>query len=151
MVSRTPRDVVGTFRGDNLLPLYLSAIIRAASLDEQAFGNAPEFGAMADMIHDDLPSNPEYLDASFGAAAGFRDMTDDDAEGFDEGDEPLTTPTAPDEPGVISSIGGETIRILDPQGIRPVEGYWETLAPDDLNSTLVAGSHRMIRGLVDWY
>jgi autophagy-related protein 2 len=113
----------------------LVIILPVASLDEQAFGRAPEFGTTADMIYDDLPSNPEYLDASFGAAAGFRDMTDDDVEGFDEGDEPVTIPTAPDEPGVISSIGGETIRILDPQGIDPVEGYWETLAPDGVNST----------------
>ena len=111
------------------------AIICSASLDEQAFGGAPEFGTTADMIHDDLPSNPDYLDASFGAAAGFRDMKDDDVEGFDERDEPLNTSTAPDESGVISSIGGETIRILDPQGIHPIERYWETLTPDDLYST----------------
>lgn len=99
----------------------------------------PEFGSIADLINDDLPTNPEYLDASFGAAAGFRDLTDSDLEGFDEGDEPLRNPNAPPaeptEAGVIETIGGETVRLLGPQGIHPIEGYFDVLQPEDLTTS----------------
>ena len=78
------------------------------------------------MIVDDLPSNPEYLDSSFGAAAGLRDFDDEDLEDFDEG-EILTSYSAPGDPGIISNIGGETIKMLQPEGIKIVENYFNHL------------------------
>lgn len=97
-----------------------------ASLDEQAFYRLPEVGAAPDMIMDDLPSNPEYLDSSFGAAAGLREFDDEDLEDFDEG-EILSSSAAPGDPGIISNVGGETIRMLRPEGIPMVENYFDSL------------------------
>ncbi|KAI8998625.1 hypothetical protein BD414DRAFT_453550 [Trametes punicea] len=106
-----------------------------SSLDDQAFRRLPEVGAAADMIEDDLPTNADYLDESFGAAAGLRELSDDE---FDESDvEHSYTPAgAEDTRGVTSSYGGETIRMLRPEGIQIVENYFDTLPPDrsDYNS-----------------
>lgn len=101
-----------------------------ASLDEQAFARPPEFTADADMIRDDLPSNTEYLEDSFGAAAGFRDLTEDDLDDFDDPDVPVAG-YARDVNAAIASAQ-ETIRILDPLGVRPVEYYFDNLTPEDL-------------------
>lgn len=98
-----------------------------SSLDESAFSRPPEFGADADMIRDDLPTNTEYLDASFGAAAGFRDFDDDDLEDFGEPEE-----TYARRQDAMLNDGRETIRILDPLGVRPVEYYFDNLTPEDL-------------------
>jgi autophagy-related protein 2 len=97
------------------------------SLDENAFNAAPEVGATPDMIQDDLPSNADYLDESYGAAAGFRELRDDDFDEFDVGDIPVSSNSMS---GVISSIGGETIRVLTEGGIHPVQHYFNTLPPD---------------------
>lgn len=78
------------------------------------------------MIMDDLPSNPEYLDSSFGAAAGLRELDDEDLEDFDEG-EILSSSSTPGDPNIISNVGGETIKLLRPEGIHPVENYFNTL------------------------
>ncbi|KAI0797999.1 hypothetical protein C8Q75DRAFT_709658 [Abortiporus biennis] len=95
-----------------------------ASLDEHAFRRLPEVGATADMIYDDLPTNPDYLDESFSAAGGLRELTDDDLDDFG------STFNATDQPGVISKYGGETIRILQPEGLQIIEHYYNTLPPD---------------------
>ena len=89
----------------------------------------PEVGAAPDMIEDDLPTNPDYLDESFGAAAGLRELGDDE---FDEDDvEAAYSPSGLEDPrGVTSVFGGETIRILRPEGIHIVENYFETLPPE---------------------
>jgi autophagy-related protein 2 len=106
------------------------------SLDDQAFRRLPEVGAAPDMINDDLPSNPDYLDASFGTAAGFRELRDDDLDEFDVDDIPIS---AASQTGVISNVGGETIRILSEEGIRFVENYFNKLPHDsaDDNSQYV--------------
>ena len=98
-----------------------------SSLDEEAFKTLPEVGAAPDMINDDLPSNPDYLDESFGAAAGFREIRDDE---FDEED--ITAPDANAE-GVVSNVGGETIRMLSDSGINIVEHHFDNLPPDALD------------------
>ena len=95
-----------------------------ASLDEEAFKALPEVGAAPDMINDYLPSNRDYLDESFGAAAGFREIGDDE---FDEED--ILVSNANDE-GVLSNVGGETIRILSDTGIKVVEHHFDRLPPD---------------------
>ncbi|RDX56759.1 hypothetical protein OH76DRAFT_1395891 [Lentinus brumalis] len=100
-----------------------------ASLDEQAFRRLPEVGAAPDMIDDDLPTNPDYLDEHFGAAAGLRELSDDE---FDESDpdSPSVVPDVETPAGVTSAFGGETIRMLRPDGIHVVENYFDTLPPD---------------------
>lgn len=95
-----------------------------SSLDEEAFKTLPEVGAAPDMINDDLPNNPDYLDESFGAAAGFREIRDDE---FDEEDIPVSDLNAE---GVISNVGGETIRMLFDSGINIVEHHFDNLPPD---------------------
>jgi len=97
------------------------------SLDEEAFRKPPEVGAAPDMINDDLPSNLDYLDESFGAAAGFREIGDDE---FDEED--ITAPDTSAE-GVVSNVGGETIRMLSDSGISIVEHHFDNLPPDALD------------------
>lgn len=89
------------------------------------------------MIEDDLPTNPDYLDESFGAAAGLRELSDDE---FDESDvEGSYTPLGAEDPrGVTSAWGGETVRILRSEGIRVVENYFETLPPDQGDSRYAA-------------
>ncbi|KAL7283400.1 hypothetical protein ACG7TL_002830 [Trametes sanguinea] len=105
-----------------------------ASLDDQAFRRLPEVGAAPDMVEDDLPTNPDYLDESFGAAAGLRELSDDEFEGSDV--EASYTPAGADDPrGVTSSYGGETIRILHPEGIHIIENYFDTLPPDQTDSS----------------
>ncbi|KAG1753407.1 hypothetical protein EDB19DRAFT_1669210 [Suillus lakei] len=99
-----------------------------ASLDEQAFRRIPDVGNAADMIYDDLPRNLDYLDESFGSAAGLRELRDDDLEDFDVQEDGRTTPVA-GETGVVSKVGGETIRIMKP--IRPIEHYYDTIPPEN--------------------
>ena len=99
------------------------------SLDEDAFKTLPEVGAAPDMINDDLPSNLDYLDESFGAAAGFREIEDDE---FDEEDVPVPNTSAE---GFVSNTGGETIRILSDSGIKIVEHHFDNLPPDALDDS----------------
>ncbi|KDQ60992.1 hypothetical protein JAAARDRAFT_31991 [Jaapia argillacea MUCL 33604] len=98
-----------------------------SSVDEHAFRRLPEVGSAADMINDDLPTNLDYLDASFGAAAGFRELTDEDLDEFDVKDVPETPSSVT---GIISNVGGETIRMLHHEGINIVENFYDTLPPD---------------------
>ncbi|KIK96324.1 hypothetical protein PAXRUDRAFT_138716 [Paxillus rubicundulus Ve08.2h10] len=96
-----------------------------ASLDEQAFKIVPEVGSVADMIRDDLPANLDYLDASFGTAAGLRELRDDDLEDFDTEEQSRRTTPVAGEIGIVSKVGGETIRILRPFAF--VEHYFDTI------------------------
>lgn len=98
----------------------------SASLDEHAFRRIPEVGAAPDMISDDLPSNPDYLDQSFSATAGLREITDDDLDDFGVED---NNPTTMEQPGVVSKHGGETIRMLQPT-LHTVEHHFDALPPD---------------------
>lgn len=98
------------------------------SLDEDAFKRVPEVGSTADMIGDDLPANLDYLDASFGTAAGLRELRDDDLEDFDAEEESGRTTPVPGETGVVSNVGGETIRIF--KGFSFTEHYFDTITPD---------------------
>lgn len=97
------------------------------SLDEEAFKALPEVGAAPDMINDDLPNNLDYLDESFGAAAGFREIRDDE---FDEEDVPISNTNAE---GVVSNVGGETIRMLSDAGIKIVEHHFDNPPLDTLD------------------
>jgi autophagy-related protein 2 len=94
----------------------------------------PEVGPPPDLISDDLPTNLDYLDASFGTAAGLRELRDDDLDEFDLDDkadlERIPYSIGGPQTGIISSVGGETIKILRPDGIRIVENYFDSLLPD---------------------
>ena len=81
------------------------------------------------MIDDDLPTNPDYLDESFGAAAGLRELSDDE---FTESDleSSFVETGGQTAQGATSAFGGETIRMLAPEGLHVVENYFETLPPD---------------------
>lgn len=71
----------------------------------------------ADFVGDDLPQNFDYLH-TYRPPSG--------------PPEPLSTFETVElgpslKPGVISNVDGETIRLLDPQGIQIVEDYWSTV------------------------
>ncbi|TFY72678.1 hypothetical protein EVG20_g338 [Dentipellis fragilis] len=112
-----------------MMPESRSSHELMASVDDRAFQRVPEVGAAPDLISDDLPSNLEYLDESFGAAAGLRDFDDEvfDDE-FHDSDVGNQVPASGD-PGVTSRVGGETIKLLRPEGIDLVEKYFDNLPP----------------------
>jgi len=101
------------------------------SIDQHAFRDIPEVGAAPDMIHDDLPSNSDYLDVSFGAAAGLRELDDDDLDMDDQSQSEQMgstyMPSYSGDKGVISNVGGETIRLRDTNGLHIVENFFNTL------------------------
>ncbi|KAI0831319.1 hypothetical protein BC628DRAFT_1312257 [Trametes gibbosa] len=105
-----------------------------SSLDDHAFRRLPEVGAAPDMIEDDLPTNLDYLDESFGTAAGLRELSDDE---FEESPvEGSYSPSGTEDPrGVTSMFGGEAVRMLRPEGLNIVENYFETLPPDTEDSS----------------
>lgn len=105
-----------------------------ASLDEEAFRQLPEVGSAPDMISDDLPSNLDYLDESFGAAAGLREL-DDEFDEFGVNDPASSSSARADQPGVISSYGGETIKILSPEGLRINYAHFLTMTPDSVDGS----------------
>ncbi len=91
------------------------------------------------MISDDLPTNAEYLDESFGAAAGLREFSDDELDDLDAGqdDEPEINNAifAEVEPGGVSNSNGETIKVYS-EGINMVEEYYDNL-PAELSDSPV--------------
>lgn len=99
----------------------------------------PEVGPPPDLISDDLPTNLDYLDASFGTAAGLRELRDEDLDEFDLDDTAdinrVSYSLRGPQTGIVSSVGGETIKILRPEGIRIVENYFDHLLPDTASGT----------------
>jgi len=85
------------------------------------------------MIDDDLPKNADFIDASYGPAAGARPITEEDLEDFEgEGEHGgRSTPTLRGPgAGILFSFGGETIRLMTNEGIRIIEGYYDNLPPE---------------------
>ncbi|KAJ7111548.1 hypothetical protein C8R43DRAFT_1041373 [Mycena crocata] len=101
-----------------------------ASVDDLAFKRIPEVGPPPDMINDDLPTNMDYLDESFGAAAGLRELRDEDLDDFDVDDNLDRNPPMPGAAGIVSKVGGETIKMLRPEGLRIIEHHFDSLPPD---------------------
>ncbi|CAA7271644.1 unnamed protein product [Cyclocybe aegerita] len=99
-----------------------------SSVEDLRFTRPPEIGHAPDMIYDDLPTNPDYLDESFGAAAGLREILDEDLDDFDDQD--IRYPTGVSDPSTISNIGGETVKVFDAQGLKVIEDYFLTIPPD---------------------
>lgn len=128
-----PRPPIGILWVRTLAHDYkLSDVFSVASLDEHAFRQrVPEIGPAPDMIEDDLPSNLDYLDESFSASAGLKALEDDEEDEFyPDGPTSFT-----DQIGVVATYGGETIRILDPEGLQVIEHYFETLPPDSADES----------------
>jgi autophagy-related protein 2 len=90
----------------------------------------PEIGSAADMINDDLPTNMYYLDESFGPAAGLREIRDDDLDEFDTEDIDVLDSN---DPSIISRVGGETIKILDANGLDAVDDYFVNIPAETIN------------------
>ena len=80
------------------------------------------------MISDDLPANQDYLDASFGTAAGLRELRDDDFEEFDAEERTDRNTPVIGQLGIVSNVGGETVRILKPLTFN--EHHFDTISPD---------------------
>lgn len=87
------------------------------------------------MIFDDLPRNLDYLDESFGAAGGLRELRDEDLDEFDDDEEVFPISSRDDDfDGVVSRVGGETIRMLRPEGLQIVDNHFDNLPPITENS-----------------
>ena len=101
-------------------------------MDENAFrGRIPEVGPPPDMMDDDVPTNLDYLDDSFSAAAGLKVLSDDESDDF----YPEDPNRLNDQTGVVATYGGETIRLLDPEGLHIKEHHFDTLPPDSADES----------------
>jgi autophagy-related protein 2 len=76
------------------------------------------------MIADDLPSNMDYIDETYGAAAGLREILDEDLEEFGG---TFTPDVNENDPNMVSRVGGETIRLLQPGPISATENHFNIL------------------------
>ncbi|KAF8636724.1 hypothetical protein AX17_003527 [Amanita inopinata Kibby_2008] len=121
---REPAIVSGRLTQPNLL----------SSVEEFAFRRLPEIGPAPDMINDDLPTNLDYLDESFSAAAGLRELCDEDLDDFNYDDDfegGSGSSTGTNVTGVISRIGGETVKMMRSDNIQVVENYFDSLPAEE--------------------
>lgn len=65
------------------MPFSYGLILGLASMDEDAFTRLPSVGLDPDLLGDDLPTNHDYLDTSFGAGADLTVMNDDEVEFYE--------------------------------------------------------------------
>jgi len=108
----------------------------------------PEVGPPPDMISDDLPTNPEYLDESFGAAAGLRELSDEDF-GVEEDELSRVASTARiDASGIVSRVGGETIKMLRSEGIHMLDNFFDTLQLDTDGETAACVNSALVTCIV---
>lgn len=82
-------------------------------------------------MDDDLPSNMDYLDDSFGRVPSKYQIEEDEEDDFSVYD---TQSIAVGQDGVVSLIGGETIKLLQPEGLNIVEHHFDTLLPESVGS-----------------
>ena len=82
-------------------------------------------GSAPDMVVDDLPSNMDYLDQSFGAAGGLREFDDNDLDDFGKNDAQNTVLV--DDPNIVSKFRGETVKMVPGASLGFVENYFNTL------------------------
>ena len=81
------------------------------------------------MIYDDLPTNLDYIVDSYGTAAGLREFQDDDLDEFDVEEQQTGFDSSADA-RITSRIGGETIKLLRPEGIKIIENYFDNSPAD---------------------
>lgn len=105
-------------------------------LEENAFKRVPELGPEADLIEDDIPRNPGFIDAKFGGARPY-DFEEEfgDLETHDH-PEGRMSPTG-GMPGFveINSDIGHTIRMLTDEPIKVIEGYFDRLPPETVTNS----------------
>ena len=105
-----------------------------ASVEDIALRRLPEVGPAPDMINDDLPTNIDYLDESFSATAGLRELRDEDLDDFsDDHDFEVDLASSATEhsgTGIISRVRGETVKMMRQEGIQVVENFFESLPMD---------------------
>ncbi|KAH7103957.1 hypothetical protein BKA62DRAFT_695150 [Auriculariales sp. MPI-PUGE-AT-0066] len=106
-------------RGDDLL----------ASVDNDAFRKLPAVGSAPDLITDDLPTNLNYIDLSYGSAAGLVALSED-GEDDEDGSYVVKQPAPSTASGLVSSYGGETIRMLVPGGINIIDDFFDNIPPE---------------------
>ena len=86
------------------------------------------------MIHDDLPTNIDYLDESFSATAGLRELRDEDLDDFSDVHDfevdLASSATERSGTGIISRVRGETVKMMRQEGIQVVENFFESLPKD---------------------
>jgi hypothetical protein len=125
--SQSRRGVMGTsvtFPGLSCLPSRTDAIAEEHDFREVV----PDVGPVPDMVDDDLPSNPEYIDDSYGTAGGFRALDDLD---FEEEEFAVTEPVAREDSENLTVLaGGETIRLLVSGPLHTEEHHFDTLSPE---------------------
>ena len=91
-------------------------------------------GPGRDMIYHDLPTNLDYLDVSFGAAAGLRELRDEDLDDFDD-EELLVHGGGVGDPNTISKVSGETIKIFEARELGVVNDHFLIIPPEKLHNT----------------
>ena len=99
-------------------------------IEEHIFNHNPAVGSSPDMVHDDLPTNVDYLDEAFGAPASFHAVHCEDYEGFDVLKMQTDTTWFSTE---REDTDDETIRLNAP--LHVVERYFDTL-PADLEDSV---------------
>ncbi|KAF8654120.1 hypothetical protein AX16_003652 [Volvariella volvacea WC 439] len=106
-----------------------------ASIEDMAFKQeALEIGPTADMIFDDLPTNMNYLDESFGTAGGLRELTDDDLDEFED-DGALAPHVTDPKVGTVNMVGGgETIKMFT-QEVKVEEYYFDHIPTEAANQS----------------
>lgn len=77
-----------------------------------AFGHAPHVSDMPEYLDDDVPTNLDYLADALNARPGHV-----------KGRRSESLPNGSPDGLVISDIDGETIKMLDPAGVRIRHGY----------------------------
>ncbi|KAK0197033.1 hypothetical protein F5146DRAFT_1013780 [Armillaria mellea] len=75
--------------------------------------------------------------------AGLRELRDDDLEDFDNEGTDVTQTPDDQRVGIVSKIGGETIKMLRPEGIHPVEHYFDNLQPEPMDGNMEIGERTM--------
>jgi autophagy-related protein 2 len=112
-------------------------MVYIASIEDIAFRRLPEIGPAADMIYDDLPTNRDYLDESFGAAAGLRAFSDDELDDLDDNSDGETEAKnvlfMEVEPGGIFNFNGETIKV-HPEGINIIEEHYDNIPAEQVEA-----------------
>jgi autophagy-related protein 2 len=104
-------------------------------VEEDVFRNdTPQVGPTPELVDDDVPTNLDYLDDSFGAAGGLRAFADEDEFSVTDARENSLTGA-----GLVSALGGETIRMLVEEPLRTIEHYYNTLPPEaaEIDNTCV--------------
>ena len=112
-----------------------------ASVDEEAFNRMPDITSGADLIEDDLPTNPDYLERSTKRASGLQnDQQQEILSSWQPGGHGDDV-----DQSLSAELNGETIRILYDQPLETEENYWDKLpvVTDDYSDETRVGKLRV--------